>query len=50
MEGSQMAKCQKCGIEVPTQDLYEDRGMQLCEDCKIKGMLSPSQPCGGEKN
>ena len=45
-----MAKCGKCGVEViSAEDLYEDRGLQICEDCKIKSTASPSQPCGGEK-
>ena len=42
-----MAKCEKCGLEVVSpEDLYEDRGQQICEDCKIKSTSSPSQPCG----
>ncbi len=45
-----MAKCEKCGIEVKSpEDLYADRGLQICEDCKIKSTSSPSQPCGGKE-
>lgn len=45
-----MAKCGKCGVEViSAEDLYADRGLQICEDCKMKSTASPSQPCGGEK-
>ena len=41
--------CEKCGVEVVSaEDLYEDRGLQVCEDCKIKSTSSPSQSCGGE--
>ena len=42
-----MVKCEKCGAEVVSaEDLYEDRGLQVCEDCKIKGTSPQSQPCG----
>jgi hypothetical protein len=45
--GINMANCAKCGVEVvATEDLYEDQGLQICEDCKIKSTFSPSQPCG----
>ncbi|OLN29381.1 hypothetical protein DSOL_3557 [Desulfosporosinus metallidurans] len=45
-----MAKCEKCGVVVfSNEDLYEDHGLQICEDCKMKSSKSPSQPCGGEK-
>lgn len=47
-EGIVMAKCEKCGIEVIEEDMYEDKGSRICEDCKIKGSASPSKPCGGE--
>lgn len=43
-----MVTCEKCGLEVVSaEDLYEDRGLRICEDCKIKSTVSPSQPCGG---
>ncbi len=44
-----MAHCQKCGAEVDEMDLYEDYGLKVCEDCKIRATASPSQPCGGER-
>lgn len=46
-----MAKCEKCGVEVPTEDLYEAHGLKVCEVCKQKSASSssPSKPCGGEK-
>ncbi len=44
-----MAKCPKCGAEVPEEEMYEAGGQMVCEDCKIKLMPSPSKPCGGEK-
>ncbi len=47
-EGIILAKCDNCGIEVIAEDLYEDKGSMVCEDCKIKGSVSPSIPCGGE--
>lgn len=43
-----MAKCEKCEIEVSEDDLYEDKGLMICEDCKIKGSASPANSCGGE--
>jgi formylmethanofuran dehydrogenase subunit E len=45
-----MAKCEKCGAEVPEEDLYEALGMKVCEVCKLKSAAasSPSQPCGSE--
>ncbi len=44
-----MAICAKCGVEVKEEDMYEDHGLQICEDCKMKGTRSPAKPCGGEK-
>ena len=50
MEGIAMSKCAKCGVEVVSpEDLYEDHGLQVCENCKIKGTTSPSQPCGNRQ-
>jgi formylmethanofuran dehydrogenase subunit E len=50
-EGINMAKCEKCGVEVPTEDLYEAHGLKVCEVCELKSASSssPSTPCGGEK-
>jgi len=46
-----MDKCEKCGVEVPTEDLYETQGLKVCEVCQLKSAsaMSPSKPCGGEK-
>lgn len=44
-----MAKCEKCGIEVAPEDFYEDHGLKVCEDCKMKDTKSPSKPCNGER-
>lgn len=44
-----MAVCAKCNQEVPQEDLYEDHGELVCENCKINAIHSPSKPCGGEK-
>lgn len=44
-----MAKCQKCGVEVNEQDLYEAQSFQVCEDCKINSIGNVSKPCGGGK-
>ena len=43
-----MAKCEKCGIEVSEDDIYEEKGLKICEDCKMKGSASSAKPCGGE--
>ncbi len=36
-----MAKCEICGVVVPEDELYEDNGLKICEDCKINGIKSP---------
>lgn len=36
-----MAKCEKCGAEVSQDELYEDYGLKVCEDCKIVGIKRP---------
>jgi len=43
-----MAKCEKCGVEVHAEDLYEAHGLKVCEVCKQKSASSssPSKPCG----
>lgn len=33
-----MAKCEKCEVEVPEEELSEIRGLKVCEDCEIKGV------------
>ena len=46
-----MAKCENCGVEVLTENMYEANGSKVCEDCQLKSVssLSPSQPCGSGK-
>lgn len=36
-----MAKCEKCGVEVPEEELCESQGLKVCEDCEIKGIKGP---------
>jgi predicted Zn-ribbon and HTH transcriptional regulator len=36
-----MLKCEKCGVEVPHDEIYEDSGQKICEDCKIEGIQHP---------
>lgn len=36
-----MAKYEKCGVEVPQEELYVDNGLKVCEDCKIDGIERP---------
>ncbi|CAA7602371.1 Zinc finger, LIM-type [Acididesulfobacillus acetoxydans] len=43
-----MAVCAKCGQEVSDDDLYEDHGLLVCDDCKVNGTRPISKPCGGE--
>lgn len=36
-----MAKCEKCGVEVPEEELYEDHDLKVCEDCKLESAKGP---------
>ncbi|MGE4274330.1 MAG: hypothetical protein AB7E31_15950 [Desulfitobacterium sp.] len=36
-----MPKCEKCGVEVPQDDLYIDNGLKVCEGCKVDGIKRP---------
>jgi len=36
-----MAKCEKCGAEVPQEELSEVQGLKVCEDCEIKSVKPP---------
>lgn len=36
-----MANCEQCGVEVLEDELYEDNGLKVCEDCKINGIKRP---------
>ncbi|WP_282432649.1 hypothetical protein [Desulfosporosinus sp. HMP52] len=36
-----MPKCEKCGLDVSQDELYEDNGLKVCEDCKISGIKRP---------
>jgi len=38
-----MAKCEKCGVEVPEEELSEIQGLKVCEDCEIKGVNPPER-------
>lgn len=45
-----MANCAKCRAEVSNEDLYEDHGLNVCEDCKMKSAVSPPESCATMKN
>lgn len=45
-----MAICAKCMLEIPSEDLYEDHGLNICEDCKMKSAVSPPESCATHKN
>lgn len=45
-----MAKCAKCRLEISDEDLYDDHGLVVCEDCKMKNSISPPQSCATMKN
>lgn len=45
-----MAKCKKCAVDVAKEDLYEDHGLQVCEDCKLKSSVSPPESCATKEN
>lgn len=45
-----MAKCKKCSVDIAQEDLYEDHGLQVCEDCKMKNAVSPPESCANMKN
>jgi len=49
-EGIKLEQCQKCNIKVSKEDLYEDHGLQICEDCKMKNVVSPPESCANMKN
>lgn len=36
-----MPKCENCGVEVSQDELYEDNGLKVCEDCKKDGIKRP---------
>lgn len=40
-EEIEMAKCEKCGAEVPQEELSEVQGLKVCEDCEIKSIKPP---------
>jgi len=41
MGGIKLAKCEKCGAEVPQEELSEVQGLKVCEDCEIKSVKPP---------
>ena len=45
-----MIKCAMCKAEVSNEDLYEDHGLKVCEDCKMKASQSPPESCAATKN
>jgi len=45
-----VAKCAKCRADIPSEDFYEDHGLKICEDCKMKTAVSPPQSCATHKN
>lgn len=45
-----MAICERCGIGVSSEDMYENHGLKVCEDCKIKTAISPPESCATMKN
>lgn len=45
-----MVKCSKCRLEISNEDLYDDHGLVVCEDCKMKNAISPPQSCATMKN
>ena len=38
-----MAKCEKCGAEVPQEDLSEVQGLKLCEICEMNSIKPPTK-------
>lgn len=45
-----MSNCAKCMVEISNEDLYEDHGLKVCEDCKMKNAVSPPESCATMKN
>ncbi len=41
-----MANCEKCGIEIPSDEIYNVKGKTLCEDCATKAQDNPPHQCG----
>jgi len=37
-------KCEKCGTEVNEDEIYEFRGMKVCEDCYFD-LMNPPKTC-----
>ena len=37
-------KCEKCGAEVKEEEIFEFRGMKVCEDCYF-GLMNPPRTC-----
>ena len=40
-------KCEKCGVEIAQDEVYETNGKKLCEDCsmKVNSYSSPKKNC-----
>lgn len=45
-----MTNCAKCMVEISDEDLYEDHGLKVCDNCKIKNAVSPPESCAIIKN
>jgi methyl coenzyme M reductase beta subunit len=45
-----MTKCAKCRLEISNEDLYDDHGLVVCEDCKMMNALSSPLSCATMKN
>ena len=39
--GIVMAKCEKCGVDVPEEELSDSQGLKVCEDCEMKAIKGP---------
>jgi len=45
-----MSNCEKCKAKISNKDLYEDQGLKVCEDCKMKSAVFPPESCATTKN
>ncbi len=41
-----MIVCERCGVQLESDDVYITENEKLCEECMIK-YRSPSKPCSG---
>ncbi|MBT9168720.1 MAG: hypothetical protein DDT19_02068 [Syntrophomonadaceae bacterium] len=40
-----MIICERCGVQLESDDVYSAQNEKLCEECMIK-YRNPSKPCG----